>query len=134
VDNLEDCKKQLAEIRKKLKVLVDERAEYERREKERLEFEKKKEAERKEKEMTEEEKEKKITEEEKEYKDAVEIRKKEEADVIRVTAELKASAEKLSKFRKADQDGGVYEVAKGAAWKSAALSGFSLLMGALFLV
>jgi len=119
VKDIEDCKKQLAAARKKLKALLDEKAEYEKREKERKEAEAKREAERIAAEKKEEELEKKIKEEEGEHHEALKHYKEEMKDVERVSKELEEAAERLRKFRHADPDGGVYEVkAKGAAFMS----------------
>jgi len=132
VKDIEECKKQLLAARKKLKALLDEKIEYIKREKKRREEEEKAEADRIAKDKIEEELEKKIPEEEDEHEKALKTYKEEMEDVERVKKELKASAEKLAKFRHADPDGGVYEVAKGAAWKSSELSGLALLFAALF--
>lgn len=131
VTDIEECKKQLEAARKKLKKLLEEKAEFEKREKERKEAEAKAEAEKLAAEKREEELEKKIKEEEGEHHEALKSYEEELKDVERVTKELNEAAERLRKFRRADPDGGVYEVkAKGAAWSSM-LSGLVILLGVL---
>jgi len=131
--DIEECKKQLAAARKKLEKLLAEKAEYERKEKERKEAEAAAEAARIAADKKEAELEKKITEEEGEHTEALKHYKDEMEDVKRVEKELNEAAERLRKFRRADPDGGVYEVkAKGAAWKSSGLSGLAaILLGSL---
>jgi len=111
VVDLEECKRQLAEARKKLKVLLEEKVAAQKRREEKKVLEKSAEEIEKEAEIKERELEKSLEEEQSEYKMALKDYNKELEDVKQAEANLQKAAEKLQKFRRADPDGGVYEKA-----------------------
>lgn len=113
--DLEDCKNKLIEAKAKLKKLMAEKAEAEKKEAEAQADEDAKEVIEKDAEKKEAELVKKLAEEEKEHEEALKSYEEEKEDVKKAEADLEKSAEKLRKFRKADPDGGVYEVKSGVA-------------------
>jgi len=137
MNDLENCKKELAEAKKRLKELIKEKEELDKKEKaDEVVNEKKandehkkkveekkvnkadKEAKRDEadkevatKTVAENQWKKKLAQEQKEHAEATEVYEKEKADVSRTEAELKAAEKNLRKFRRppyVDGNGGVY--------------------------
>jgi hypothetical protein len=132
VTDLEACKKQLMEARKKLKVLLEEKAVREKEKKERLAAEKAAEEAEIVAQQKEEEAEKKVKEEDKEHEVALKSYKEELEDVKRAEAALEEAAVTLRKFRHPDPDGGVYEVKSGAAALTAKSLLATLLLSMLY--
>jgi len=115
VKDLEDCKKQLAEAKAKLKALLAEKEAKEKKKAEKDASEegaedKEKAAEKTAKELLKEYLDKKAA-----HENSDDLVAKERRDVAEAEAALLRSAEKLRKFRRADPDGGVYEVKSGAS-------------------
>lgn len=126
--DLEDCKKKLIEAKAKLKKLMAEKAEADKKEQEKQADEDAKEVAEKEAEKKEAELEKKLAEEQAEHQKALKSYEEEKADVKKAEKDLEKSYEKLKKFRKADPDGGVYEVKSGVTHAGLA---FPALLAAL---
>lgn len=113
--DLEDCKNKLIEKKAQLKKLMAEKAEAEKKEADEQADEDAKEVLEKEAEKKEAELEKKLAEEQEEHQEALKSYEEEKADVKKAEEDLEKAAEKLRKYRKADPDGGVYEVKSGVA-------------------
>jgi len=115
VTDLESCKKQLLAARKKLKSLLEEKAQAEKdrlaREAAAANAEQKEAAGWK----KVDELEKKVKEEKKEHESSLKSYAEELEDVKKAEAALEKAATDLRKFRHADPDGGVYETKSGAA-------------------
>lgn len=113
ITDLKDCKNKLIEAKAKLKKLMADKLEAERKEAERQKEEDAKEVLQREAEKKEEALEKKLAEEQGEHQKALKSYEEEKADVKQVEADLEKAAEVLRKYRRADPDGGVYEVKSG---------------------
>jgi len=131
VKDLEDCKNKLIEAKAKLKKLMGHQAEAEKKEAERQSHEDNLEVIEKEKEKIEAEKEKSVVEEKKEHEVAASKVAKEKEDVRIAEEELRIAYEKLKKWRRADPDGGVYEVKKSGATYAGVKLAFPVLLAAL---
>lgn len=108
VVDLEDCKKQLAEARSKLKALLAEKEDAAKKEKETSAAAKaladKAEAADKASDKLEDE----LKKEEAEHANALKSFEEEQKDVVKTEADMAKAANELRKFRKADANGGVY--------------------------
>lgn len=115
IDDLEECKRQLAAVRKQLKDLLAEKAAAEKASADAAKNEDDAESAEVSAEKNEADLEKSVAQEEAEHEAALIAYKKELEDVKKATADLEKAAEKLRKYRRADPDGGVYEVGAHSA-------------------
>lgn len=128
VTDLEDCKKQLEEAKQKLKAELEKKKEREAEQKKREATERATEGEEIKAMKTEAELEELLKKEQVERDLAKEAYDKELAELKKAEEELDAAYLALSKLRRADPDGGVYEVAKGGAHQGPAMLSVVLVL------
>jgi len=133
VTDLADCKKQLAEAKAKLKEMLAEKEAAEAKKLAKDEAEKAAEEDEKTAEKSVEELKAAMDKEYGEYQAALKDVEKEKKDVDQAEKGLAESANKLRKYRRADPDGGVYEVGQNGTGKKQTIFAFIIALCAAYL-